>query len=428
MSLDTMGKWLGVLLVAGYGALVALELVRYFRSALAAPDEAPDAPSARASRRIVWLWVLGAFAVSRLLVALVCAIAYRVEGQGLEGFLRVFYDKLFPWDARHYIHIIENGYVNFGDEALFIVFFPFFPLLCRNLTFITGMSAEVAAFTVSNAALLASGAVLWRLAELDGGEAVGRRAMLLLMFCPVTYFYSISYSESTFLLVTLLAVYCARQRRFPLAVLFGAMAANTRVLGMATAIPIFWELLRREREGWGSDMPPKSVIARRIGLCVLKVLPVALGFMAYLCVNWRLFGTPTQFMVFQREHWFQQFGDIGNTFRYSLVNALQYDDILYRYGVWWPQVILLPAVPLLVFFSRKRERPGDTAYALVYHYVAFAPTWLLSGLRYASCSYALYPMLARLPKKRLGFILMLTLEIALLAGATWLGLWKTKIY
>ena len=428
MDLDALGKWLGVLLVVGYVTLVALELIRYFRSALAAPCEAPAASSERASRRRVWLWVLGAFVVSRLLVALVCAIAHRAESQTLEGFLGAFYDQLFPWDARHYIHIIENGYVNYGDEALFIVFFPFFPLLCRNLTFITGMSAETAAFLVSNMALLTSGVVLWRLTEMDGGEVMGRRAMLLLMFCPVTYFYSISYSESTFLLATLLAVYCARNRRFPLAVLFGAMAANARVLGMATAIPIFWELLRREREGWGNDMPPKGVIARRIGLCVLKVLPVALGFAAYLCVNWQLFGTPTQFMVFQREHWFQQFGDIGNTFRYSLVNALEYDDILYRYGVWWPQVILLPAIPLLVFFSRKREWPGDTAYALVYHYVAFAPTWLLSGLRYASCNYALYPMLARLPKKRLGFILMLTLEIALLAGAAWLGLWKTKIY
>ena len=81
-----------------------------------------------------------------------------------------------------------------------------------------------------------------------------------------------------------------------------------------------------------------------------------------------------------------------------------------------------------VYFRRKRERPGDTAYALVYHYVAFAPTWLLSGLRYASCSYALYPMLARVPRKRLGFVLMLALEIALLAGAAWLGLWRTKIY
>jgi hypothetical protein len=157
-------------------------------------------------------------------------------------------------------------------------------------------------------------------------------------------------------------------------------------------------------------------------------LPVSLGFLGYLSLNWHLFGNATQFMVFQREHWYQEFGHLGNTFQYCLYNSVDYDDFLYQLGVWRPQVLLLVAVPLLVWWRRKRSRPGDVAYTLVYHYVSFAPTWLLSGPRYASCNYALYPMLAGIPKRRRGFILMLALECAALAYMTWIGLWMGKVY
>ena len=429
MSWETVGKWMGWLLLAGYAALTLKELPRYFRSALVSPLEAREERAPAPGRRL-WLWVFLAFLASRALVALVCAVGWWIESGSLEHFFQVFSDRLYPWDAWHYIDIIQNGYVTEGDPRLFIVFFPFFPLVCRCLTFMTGLPAAPVAFAVSNAALLGCGAAMWRLVEMDGGEDAGRRAMLLLMFCPMTYFFSIPYSESTFLLATLLAGLFARRRRFVLAVAFGAMASGARLLGMATAIPIFWELLAARREAVAGREAPLTgnALAKGVALCVLKVLPVSLGFLSYLCLNWRLFGNPTQFMVFQSEHWFQNFGDIGNTFRYSLCNALDYDDFLYRLGVWWPQVALLIAVPLLIFWRRRHEQPGDVAYALVYHYVAFAPTWLLSGARYAACNYALWPMLARIPRRRRTFVIILALECALLVYMTWVGLWKGKVY
>ena len=430
MDLDALGMWLGWLLMAGYAALTVTELPRFFRSALASPVAPPPEAGAPVSRRWLWGEVLIAFAASRLLVALVCLVAHWIDSRSLAGFFGALGDNLFPWDARHYIHIIENGYVAAGEERLFIVFFPLYPLACRCVWLLTGLPADAVALAASNAALIGAGAALYRLVELDGDGAKARRAMLLMMFCPMTYFFSIAYSESTFLLMTLLAVLCARRRRFAPALLFGALASGARLLGMATAIPIFWELLRASREARGGEAEPLrgGELARCVTLCALKTLPVSLGFLTYLYINWRLFGNPTQFLIFQSEHWFQNFATIGNTFRYSLYNALNYDDFLYRLGVWWPQVALLIAVPLLVLWRRRRERPGDVAFALVYHYVAFAPTWLLSGPRYASCNYALYPMLAGIPQKRRTFALMLAVECVLLAYMTWVGLWRGKVY
>ena len=430
MDLDALGRWLGWLLMAGYAALTATELPRYFKSALGPVPDAAPVTGAPSSRRRLLVEVLAAFAASRLLVVLVCAAGCWIRTRDLSGFFGALWENLFPWDACHYIDIVNNGYVTTGDARLFIVFFPFYPMACRCLTLMTGISATAAALVVSNAALLGCGAVMYRLAEIDGGAALGRRAMLLLMFCPMTYFYSIAYSESAFLLVTLLAVYFARRRHFGVAVLCGALASGARLLGMATAIPIFWELLRACREGRDESRGPVTwgECARWIGLSVLKVLPVSLGFLGYLSLNWHLFGNATQFMVFQREHWYQELGHLGNTFRYCLYNAVDYDDHLYQLGVWRPQVLLLVAVPLLVLWRRKRQRPGDVAYTLVYHYVSFSPTWLLSGPRYASCNYALYPMLAGIPRRRRGFAAMLAAECALLAYMTWIGLWYGKVY
>lgn len=422
MNLDAVGLWLGRLVMAGFAALVLAELVRYFRTALVDPIEPRESGEPTPLKRVM-LEVLIAFVASRLLVALTFGVCHVLQNHSLEGLWSTFAYRLKPWDADHYLGIIENWYVHEGDPRLHIVFLPFYPALCRALHLATGMSALAAADAVSNLALIGCGAAMYRLAELDGGAAIGRRAMLLTLFCPMTYFYSIPYTESTFLLLTLLAVLCARRGRFAWAVAFGAMAANARIVGMAVAVPIFWELLRAERQKRGAALDAGSVL-----LCALKVLPVGLGLALYLFGNWRLHGDPLQFLAFQRDHWSQRFGTMANTFRYCLCNAIGYDDNLYRLGVWIPQGALLLAVPLVLFWRRKKEPVADTAYLLVFHYVSFAPTWLLSGARYLSAAYAVYPMLARIPRGKKGFAALLAGECALLVFMTVVGLWHGKVY
>ena len=423
MELDALGLWLGRGIMALFAALVIAELVRYFRTALMEPVEPRPAVEAPLPARRVLGEALAAFLASRLAVVLVALVCHRIRAGTFEGFFPVFAGKLRPWDADHYLGIIENWYVVEGDARLHIVFLPLFPAVARGLYLLTGMSSFAAAEIVSNAALVGCGWAMFRLAEGEGGAALGRRAMWLMLLTPMTYFYSIPYTESTFLLMTLLAVLFARRRRFALAVLFGALAANARIVGMAAAIPIYWEMLRYDREANPSRTP-----VRRALICAAKVLPVAAGLGLYMYGNWRLYGNPAQFMVFQRENWSQRVGTLSNTFRYCMTNALTYDDMLYRLGVWWPQALLLAGLPLLVLWRRRKECPGDTGYLLAFFYVSFVPTWLLSGPRYLSAAYALYPLLARIPRGRRGFGFMLAGELLLLIYMTVVGLWFGKVY
>jgi hypothetical protein len=191
------------------------------------------------------------------------------------------------------------------------------------------------------------------------------------------------------------------------AVAFGALSANARMLGMATAVPIFYEMLRAAKGG----------IFRRYALSALKVLPVALGLLAYLWLNDAVTGDPFRFMVYQSEHWSQNFGSLFNTVRYSFRYAVDFDPASYRIGTWIPQLIAIFGALAILIAAIRRMHPGDAGYAAIYLYAAVAPTWLLSGPRYLTAMYAIYPALAVLFRRRDAFGALFALSAILCAVA-----------
>ncbi len=395
--------------------LLPVLLARYFGQALAPEAKRlaplygpPDARSAEGKKlclRRAVITALAAFLISRLFFLAVGAAGAWREGN-LAQYLSSLPERWRHWDAYHYIGLIENWYVNTGDPRFHIVFFPFYPLICRGL-YLLGVPAMASAYLVSNLCLAGSGVALYALVQHDSGDAAAARAVWLLMFCPVSFFFSAPFTESVFLLTTLLAVLCARKRRFLLAVAFGALSANCRSLGMATAIPIFWEMLRDARD----RAPEGRVSVRGAVLCVLRVLPVSLGLVAYLLLNRQITGDPLTFLTYQSEHWGQRFGSPMDTIRYTVDYAFTFYEQNYRAGVWWPQAVSVLTVLGLMAACWRRLHAGDAAYALVYFYVAIAPTWLLSGARYLGAMYALFPMLASATDRRWKYILALAASL-----------------
>lgn len=407
--IDRIGIGLGALATVLFVFLLAVYLYRYFAGAQGRdrlsvrPERAGHAPWER-----VLLLVGAAFLASRLLM-LAGGAFWAWRNGALSQYMGNLESYWTRWDADHYVGLIQNWYVNEGDPRYHIVFFPLYPAIGRLMHLATGLSATAAAYLVSNLAFFGCGVVMFRLVELTCGERTGARATLLLMFSPLTLFCSIPYTEAVFLLTTLSAVYFARRRMFFLAVAFGALSANARMLGMATAVPIFYEMLRAARGG----------ILRRYGLSVLKVLPVSLGLLAYLCLNYAVTGDPFRFMTYQSEHWGQNFGSIFNTVRYTFRYAVSFDPASYRIGTWIPQLVAVFAALGVLIAAMRRMHPGDAGYAVIYLYAAIAPTWLLSGPRYLTVLYALYPAMAALARKRLAFraLLMLFAALCAVAGA-----------
>jgi hypothetical protein len=176
------------------------------------------------------------------------------------------------WDAVWYLNIANDGYGPNGDRD---AFFPLYPLLVRGGGWLCG-SPVAAGIAISLAAFLVALAAFHRLAVLELGADAARWAVLGLALFPGSLWFSAVYSESLFLMVSVGAVLAARQRRWVVAGVLGALAAATRSAGLVLLVPLalLWLDARRARE------------ARTADVLWLALVPAGLGaFCAYLALT-----------------------------------------------------------------------------------------------------------------------------------------------
>lgn len=146
------------------------------------------------------------------------------------------------WDSIHYLAIAQHGYTR-PSEA---VFFPLYPLLIHALGLLVG-SDPVAGVIISAASLAAAMTILHRLTELELGRKPADGAVLLLAFAPLSFFFTAVYTEALFFALSVGSLYAARRERWWLAIVLAAMAAVTRVTGVALVVPLAIMRLRHTR-------------------------------------------------------------------------------------------------------------------------------------------------------------------------------------
>jgi len=114
------------------------------------------------------------------------------------------------WDTPHFQVIAERGYGAY-DTSLFSPFL--YPLLMRLVADVLGGDTLLVGLIVSNLAYLVALAYLYRLTAMETDHQVARRCILYIASFPIALFFLAAYSESLFLLTTVIALYYARQRR-----------------------------------------------------------------------------------------------------------------------------------------------------------------------------------------------------------------------
>jgi hypothetical protein len=205
-----------------------------------------------------------------------------------------FVEVFVAWDSGWYWDIAMRGYYLRTDAQSSIAFFPLYPMLMRAAAAPFGASASatwVAGIVVAFAAQLFALIEIHRFAErIFGSRQVARRTVLYIIVFPWSLFLGSVYSESVFLLTSVLALGRAYDRRWAQAGIWGALATLTRPNGVLIAIPLAILACR--------DKPSVSqVIARG---AALTPIPLALaGFCAYVFV---LTGDPFGWMAAQ-SHW-----------------------------------------------------------------------------------------------------------------------------
>jgi len=183
----------------------------------------------------------------------ICAIAFRVFSAVLAFLANIvfpdyqnqhftmwrspspFWDPFVRFDSGWYLGIARAGYAYVPGGRSNIAYFPVYPLLMRAVGRLFGRSAAsfyLGGIVVSWVAFVLAALAIYRLARLDLPSRRAERAVLFMTIFPFAFFYGVVYSESVFVLMTVVAFYAFRTRRWIVGGLAGAVATATRVNGI----------------------------------------------------------------------------------------------------------------------------------------------------------------------------------------------------
>ena len=206
------------------------------------------------------------------------------------------WDSFARYDSGWYYQIARHGYrfVKGGPPAGVgkpgkIAFFPVYPLLMRwtgRLFGDTPQAVYLGGIVVSWVSFAAAMVALFFLARLDLSPRAAARAVLLAAIFPFSFFFGVVYTEALFLLLTALAFYGFRTRRWILAGIAGALATATRVNGILMLPSLAWIAYRTV----DSDRRERALAATALAM-------VPAGLAAYCLYVYQLSGDPFEWVA-----------------------------------------------------------------------------------------------------------------------------------
>lgn len=299
------------------------------------------------------------------------------------------YDELIPadnllagwsrWDAAHYALVAFDGYVGPAGEAVQTRgFFPLYPMIMRVFAWIApgeASRADVAIWgvIVANIFFIAMVVMLAKLIALQFDRDIALTATTLLMVSPMSFFFNAGYSESLFMLCTVLAFWFAYKQQWIGAGVAIALASATRLFGLAL-IPcillIAWK--------------------HRVQIRDLILIPAigVLGTLSYVIWTWITYDDALAYWHSQSEFWgdWQDrvggYLDIIRTSPQTLVQSPENFVILINLGLAVLALVTLPWV-------WKRIEPGLALFTTIIVAFHTAYTWHSLG-RYLLTAIGVY--------------------------------------
>ncbi|HWQ12469.1 MAG TPA: glycosyltransferase family 39 protein [Roseiflexaceae bacterium] len=275
---------------------------------------------------------------------------------------RVVLLPLYRYDVIWYVGIARDGY---GAERGDITFHPLYPLLAALLGRLLGGQYLLAAWLVSQVCCVAMLALLYKLVALDEGEAVARRATLLLLGSPLGFTFLLPYTESLLLLGVAAALYAARRGRWWLAGLAAAAAALTKQPGALVLLPLLWELWHARR----ATVRARGVRPLLGPLAGLALTPLAL-------LSWIVYRARLGDASFR---WDQPLGVVNR-----VLLSPAYERV-------WGHSLSWPGAPLAMALQHLAERPMFYLWLNVLLVLLMSALTLVAALR-ARRSYALFAL------------------------------------
>ncbi len=231
--------------------------------------------SAIASRWGGWRYPLAVGVLSRLLTLVVVAVVGLLRREPGQGIGSAMVAPFGGWDGIWYQRIALYGYDPTVAHGNGVAFSPLFPELLRLTRDALSVSLVVGGVLASTTCFLLALILLHRLVSSISGPTVARRIVWLVAFFPTAFLFSAVYTESLYLLLTVVTFVLLERRWLVAACTAGTLAVLTRPTGIMLVPSL---ILRTWKDG-----------GRRLGLpfvlrvIVIAVLPaVYIAFGAYL--------------------------------------------------------------------------------------------------------------------------------------------------
>jgi Mannosyltransferase (PIG-V) len=334
-------------------------------------------------------------------------------------------------DALWFLQIAQHGYSAHNASA---AFYPAYPILIRLVGYLCLGHLLLAAYVVSNGALLAALVILYRLTEREYDQAMARRTVLYLCVFPTAFFLFDTYSEAVFLLAAVGALALARSGRWGWAGLTGIAATLTRSAGVAVVLALVVEAVHQavaERRGAEPARPTRLSLAPRTAVRLgASVLPLA-GVGSYL-LFWQLryhdWYTPIRL---ENSMWGRVFTPPWRTIWDGLTLAWRYGQDG-NSGWWTLDFVLVAAGLVLAVWVAVRARPAYAVYTWASILIFLSAAWpdrpLVSDPRYLVTIFPLVWPLARLGRRQGVHDAIVGLSAVSMAIVAWLFLSTTLIF
>lgn len=306
---------------------------------------------------------------------------------------------LFPWanfDGIHYLSIAGDGYTKADSR-----FFPLFPLIIHQVSSFLGGGKTFGALQffvglfIANTAFFISLIMLYKLIRFDFPKNVAIKSLFFMLVFPASFFFASIYSESLFLLLSLLSFYFARKKQWAIAAIFGILLSATRLAGIAIFPVLLYEFFSEEKH--------KSF---------LKIFPlclVPLGFISYMMFNLLQWGNAFYFLTAQGS---LSNGRSVNTIVFPFQTLFRYMHILisvsfsrFEWRIALLELLTFVLISFLLYVSfLKKIRFSYILYSLICFLIPVL-SGTFSGLpRYVLLLFPVFITLSLIEKKRLIFI------------------------
>lgn len=357
---------------------------------------------------IIWLVVINLFAYYSLnRFNLVPDTAYSwLNGQ--EFFQNKNLDLInlrIHWDSFWYLIIAERGYEYQPGQMSNIAFFPLYPILIWTSSNLFLISPALAGWVISTLALGIGLVFLYKLVKEFHPDIDPVQVIILTLIFPTAFFLNSVYTESLFLVLSIIFFYYLLRKQFFMAAFFMALASLCRLNGLFLFVPFVYEYF-------------KAFGFKRFFNINLYSWPVSiLGILSFMAYQFIYFNEPLAFLKSQME-WGRKF--VFNSGHFQLISPASYAN--FTLDLLFLAVSIIAGVLLL-----KYSKVSYGLYVLATVLVAISTGTLMSVSRFSLILFPIFILVASIKNRYFQFtwqlvsILLLAIYTSLFVNNYWAG-------